>query len=376
VNVRALDRAAPDATGTEKLAPARRLPRRRTVLLAIGLVAAVVAGGYFFHWLFVGRFVESTNNAYLRADQVAMAPRVSGYVSELYVTDNQNVAAGEPLLKIDPLRYDAAVRQTKATIQMREADVAKSEADLHLQDAMVAEAQAEADNAASNVAFAQKEFDRSASLSKQGIVSKQKIDQDENGLSQARSAKVLKDAALDAARRQITTLTAQLDQARAQLTAAQESLREAQMDLGDTVLRSPVNGRVGDRSVRVGQFVQPGTRLLSVVPTNQVYLIANFKETQIERMRVGQPAEISIDAYPNLTFKGVVESFAPGTGAQFALLPPENATGNFTKVVQRVPVRIKVMNAKSHGIDLVPGLSVEVSVNTKATAPVKQADAK
>ena len=146
-------------------------------------------------------------------------------------------------------------------------------------------------------------------------------------------------------------------------------LNQAEIDLNDTVLRSPIAGRVGDRTVQLGQFAQPGTRLLTVVPTQQMYLVANFKETQVQRMRPGQPAHISVDAYPDLALTGTVESFAPGTGAQFALLPPENATGNFTKIVQRVPVRIRVNAPDNAAPAFVPGLSIEVSVDTK-TAPV------
>jgi membrane fusion protein (multidrug efflux system) len=170
-------------------------------------------------------------------------------------------------------------------------------------------------------------------------------------------------------------LKAQLAQAQAQLAAARESLSQAEIDLSDTVVRSPIAGRVGDRTVQLGQFAQPGTRLLTIVPTAQIYLVANFKETQVRNMRPGQPAEISVDAYPDLALTGAVDSFAPGTGAQFALLPPENATGNFTKIVQRVPVRIRVNAPEQAAPAFVPGLSIEVSVNTKASPAVHTAGA-
>jgi membrane fusion protein, multidrug efflux system len=159
------------------------------------------------------------------------------------------------------------------------------------------------------------------------------------------------------------------------LLAAQEDLSKAEIDLNDTVLRSPIEGRIGDRTAQLGQYVQPGTLLLTVVPTDKVYLVANFKETQIKAMRAGQPAEISIDAYPDLKVTGTVDSFSPGTGAQFALLPPENATGNFTKIVQRVPVRIKLDAGQKDMAALVPGLSIEVAVDTKAAPLSKLASA-
>src|SRR5689334_14653049 len=326
--------------GVPKVAPKRN--RTRILLGVIAFLAIACGGVYGRYWYLVGRFIESTNNAYLRADQVAMAPRVSGQVSDIYVRDNEAVVAGQALLKIDSRRYEMTVRQAKATVDAREADVSKSEADLRQQDAVIAQAQADVETARVNSDLAQKEYDRSATLAARGFATQQKNEQTESALAQARSTVNLKQAALDAARQQVATLKAQLAQANAQLAAAKESLSQAEIDLSDTVVRSPIAGRIGDRTVQLGQFAQPGTKLLTIVPTAQIYLVANFKETQVENMRPGQPAEISVDAYPDLKLRGTVESFAPGTGAQFALLPPENATGNFTKIVQRVPVRIRV----------------------------------
>jgi membrane fusion protein (multidrug efflux system) len=344
------------------------------MLLGVMAVLVVASGGvYGRYWYLVGRFIESTNNAYLRADQVAMAPRVSGQVSDIYVNDNEDVAAGQALVKIDSRRYEMTVRQAKATVDAREADVAKSEADLRQQDAVIAQAAADVETARVNSDLAQKENDRSAALAVRGFATQQKNEQTESALAQARSTVNLKQAALDAARQQVATLKAELAQAEAQLAGAKESLSQAEIDLSDTVVRSPIAGRVGDRTVQLGQFAQPGTKLLTVVPTGQIYLVANFKETQVEKMRPGQPAEISVDAYPNLPLRGTVESFAPGTGAQFALLPPENATGNFTKIVQRVPVRIRLAAPENAAPAFVPGLSIEVSVNTKQAASVHTA---
>jgi membrane fusion protein, multidrug efflux system len=357
--------------------PKVALKRNRTrILLGVIAFLAIACGGvYGRYWYLVGRFIESTNNAYLRADQVAMAPRVSGQVSDIYVRDNEAVVAGQALLKIDSRRYEMTVRQAKATVDAREADVSKSEADLRQQDAVIAQAQADVETARVNSDLAQKEYDRSATLAARGFATQQKNEQTESALAQARSTVNLKQAALDAARQQVATLKAQLAQANAQLAAAKESLSQAEIDLSDTVVRSPIAGRIGDRTVQLGQFAQPGTKLLTIVPTAQIYLVANFKETQVENMRPGQPAEISVDAYPDLKLRGTVESFAPGTGAQFALLPPENATGNFTKIVQRVPVRIRVNAPEKAAPAFVPGLSIEVSVNTKAAAPVHTAGA-
>ncbi len=354
-------------------APSRGRSKTRILLGSIAVLALVCGGTYAQRWYAVGRFIESTNNAYLRADQVAMAPRVSGQISDVYVHDNQEVVAGQPLLKIDARRYEMMVRQAEATVAAREADVAKSEADLGQQDAVITEAQADLQTARANADLAEREFERSAALAVRGFATQQKSEQTENALAQARSVGNLKQAVLEAARQQVGTLKAQLAQAKAQLAAARESLSQAEIDLKDTVLRSPLAGRVGDRTVQLGQFAQPGMRLLTIVPTSQIYLVANFKETQIRNMRAGQPAEIRVDAYPDTPLAGTVESFAPGTGAQFALLPPENATGNFTKIVQRVPVRIRVDVPQNGSPALVPGLSIEVSVDTW-TAAVRSAE--
>ena len=184
---------------------------------------------------------------------------------------------------------------------------------------------------------------------------------------QALAEQAADDAAVNAAKSQIQVAQTQIAQARAQLDAAQASERQSALDVQDTVVRSSIDGRVGDRSVRVGQYVQPGTRMLTVVPVQEVYLVANFKETQLGRMHPGQPATLSVDALPGVDLHGVVDSFAPGTGSVFALLPPENATGNFTKIVQRVPVRIRV-DAGKYADRLLPGLSVTVDVDTRRDA--------
>jgi membrane fusion protein (multidrug efflux system) len=361
---------------TMEAQPARPRSATRYVLIAVVGLGLAAGCAYACNWYETGRFIVSTDNAYLHADQVSMAPVVSGQIAEVYVTDNQTVVAGQPLVKIDPKRYEMAVREAQATVNARKADSAKSEADVQQQGSVIAQAQADLENAEQNAELAQKEFDRTSPLAARGIESQQKVEQATSALDQAKSVIRLKNAVLDAARQQVTSLNAEVEQAHAELVAAQESLGRAETDLDDTVLRSSINGRIGDRTVQIGQFVQPGTLLLTVVPTDKIYLVANFKETQIRDLREGQPASISIDAYPDFKVTGVVESFAPGTGAQFALLPPENATGNFTKIVQRVPVRVKLDVGQKDIPPLVPGLSIEVAVNTKASALSTVASAK
>ncbi|WP_342239062.1 HlyD family secretion protein [Inquilinus sp. OTU3971] len=368
-----------DPNPTDKVAaepPATNPRKKRTLryaLLGAACVAAVAGGVYGYDWYVSGRFIESTDNAYLRADQVSMAPQVAGQVAEIYVNDNQEVVTGQPLVMIDPRRYEMAVREAEATVAARQADVAKSEADLKQQDLVIAQAQADLENAEANADLAQKELDRTSPLAARGVQTQQQVDEKQSTLNQAQSTIRLKKAVVDAARQQVSSLRAVVDHAHAQLAAAQESLSQAQMDLSETVVRSPINGRVGDKTVQLGQFAQAGTLLMTVVPVDQIYLVANYKETQIGDMRPGQPATIRVDAYPGLEIKGTVDSFSPGTGARFALLPPENATGNFTKIVQRVPVRIR-LGADARNIPaLVPGMSIEVSVDTNAPVPSRMA---
>jgi membrane fusion protein, multidrug efflux system len=340
-------------------------PVTRVVLVAV--LAVLVAAGVVWglDWWGRGRFLQITDDAYLHADMVTAAPRVSGYVETVYVADNQPVSAGQPLVKVDERPYRASLAQALATVAARKADIARAEAEATQQQASIAQAKAQLAGAQVAAAFAKRQVGRYSPLAASGADTSERLDQFSDNQDQAQATVKANAAALDAAQRQVATLKAAVEQARAQLQAAEAQVRQVQIDLADTLVRSSLEGRVGDRSVRVGQYVQPGTRMLSIVPVRQIYLTANFKETQIGRMRVGQPATIRIDALPGETIRGQVESFAPGTGAQFALLPPENATGNFTKIVQRTPVRIRLDPGPEARKVLVPGLSATVTVDTR-----------
>ena len=340
--------------------------RRRTVLLSLGVVALVIGAVWGIRWWTVGRFIESTDDAYLQADSVTIAPKVSGYVAEVFVTDNQAVSAGEPLVRLDSRQYQAILEQARATIAARRADIERGAAELLQQQANIAQARAQLQGARSSEAHAQEEVKRYEPLVATGAETNEKLADLRNSLNQAQSTVAADAAALQSAERQPATTQAQIDQARAQLDAAEANTRQAQLDEQDTLVRSTLAGRVGDRTVRVGQYAQPGTRLMTIVPVQDVYLVANFKETQIGLMRAGQPATIHVDALPGTDLHGTVVSFSPGTGSQFALLPPQNATGNFTKIVQRVPVRIHIdAGDETHSV-LVPGLSVTVRVDTRS----------
>ncbi|WP_416051458.1 HlyD family secretion protein [Cupriavidus basilensis] len=356
-----------EATSTQAK-PAVRQRRRMVLLFLAGSVLAGAAawGG---HWWTVGRFMETTDDAYLQADSVTVAPKVSGYVAEVLVRDNQAVVVGQALARLDSRQYQAALDEATATVASRQADVARSEADLAQQQATIAQARAELDGARANVRYAASQVDRYAPLVKSGAETEERTAELRNAQTRAATTQQANEAALRAAQSQTLTLQAKLQQARAQLAVAEASARRAQLDLQDTLVRSTLAGRVADRAVRVGQFAQPGTRLLTIVPLQDLYLSANFKETQVGHMMPGQPVTIHVDALPDADLHGTVESLSPGTGSQFALLPAQNATGNFTKIVQRVPVRIHLDMSGEARRALVPGLSVTVEVDTRHAAP-------
>ncbi|WP_321895044.1 HlyD family secretion protein [Paraburkholderia heleia] len=354
-------RDVPDAAA----APARS-GAKRTLLILLGLAALVGAAVWLGHWWVVGRFIESTDDAYLQADSVTIAPKVSGYVTDVYVADNQAVKAGDPLVKLDARQYQVALDQARANVDARTADIEHAQAQIDAQRANVAQAQAQQEVAQVSLRHANDEVARYAPLAATGAETTERLAELRSEHDKAQATLAADAAAVTSARSQISALNAQLSQARAQLEAARANAAQSQLDLDNTVVKSALAGRVGDRSVRVGQYVQPGTRMLTVVPVQHTYLTANFKETQIGRMRAGQPVELHVDALPGHTLHGVVDSFSPGTGAQFALLPPENATGNFTKIVQRVPVRIRLETGPQTRSVLLPGMSVTVDVDTRS----------
>ncbi|MGF6093883.1 HlyD family secretion protein [Pseudomonas sp. 18175] len=343
-------------------AVARRKPPRALIILGLVAVLAVIAWGV--HWWLYGRFIQSTDDAYLQADSMTVAPKVGGYVAQVLVGDNQTVTVGQPLVRLDSRKYQAALDEALATVNSRQADVARAAAELVEQGASIAQVQAQLDGANADLRHAQLQVKRYGPLARSGAETEERLAELNNQLAQASTGLAAHQAALRAAQTKVGTLQAQLQQTQAQLAVAQASARQAQLDLDDTTVISTLDGRVADRSVRVGQFTQPGTRLLTVVPVQALYLMANFKETQIRDMRAGQPVTVHVDALSGQPLRGHIESLSPGTGAQFALLPAQNATGNFTKIVQRVPVRIVLDDTTAAGATLMPGLSVTVDVDT------------
>ncbi|BBC71907.1 multidrug ABC transporter permease [Altererythrobacter sp. B11] len=362
--------AVADTPETEAATPRRTSPLKRRgvrIGLLVALAAALILGGiWFYDYWTVGRFQESTNDAYLQADAQVVAPKIGGYVEEVFVTDNQAVKAGDPLFRIDPGDYQSDVAQAQAQIDVAEASAQALRAQISEQEAAVQAAQAQLASARSDLNLARTTLDRYRALAATGAESRETLSQAQNRFDQAKAAVAAQQANLQSARRRVTTLQAQVQQARAQAEGSEAARSTASTNLESTVVRASVAGRVGNKTVQLGQYVQPGTRTMSIVPIDKIYLVANFKETQIGQMRVGQPAMIEVDALDGVEIRGHVESFSPGTGAQFSLLPPENATGNFTKIVQRVPVRIAIDADPEVRKLLVPGMSVDVTVDTRS----------
>nr|WP_314539047.1 HlyD family secretion protein [uncultured Massilia sp.] len=350
--------------GKQQMSPEKKR-KMRIVLIVVGIVVLLAGLGWLLYYNLHGKFFEKTDDAYLEADAVTISPKIGGYVEEVLVRDNQDVQAGQPLVRIDPRDYRAQAEQYQAQIDIAHANADAVRAQIAEQESAVDQARAQLAAARDNAAFAAGEARRYAPLTEIGAENAQTLAARRNDADQSARQVAAQRAALANAQKRIVALQAQVRQAEAQAGAAQAQLKAADVNLQSTTLTASVAGRVGDSSVRIGQFVQPGTRLMSVVPLNTMYVGANFKETQIGRMRVGQPVEIEVDALPGLKLHGHVDSVSPGTGAQFSLMPPENATGNFTKIVQRVPVRVALDAGPDARRVLVPGLSLKVVVDTR-----------
>jgi membrane fusion protein (multidrug efflux system) len=363
-----LPAGAPAATATS--APPRGR-KGKLFMAGAAAIALVLGGSYGWHWWTVGRFQETTDNAFLQADKVTVAPKVAGFVSAVLVTDNQPVKAGDVIATIDDADYKVAIAEAQADLDKSVAQLEGYKAAVVQQQAQVETSRADIINAEAALTFAQQEAARSEDLLSRGAGTTQRAQQTRSDLLQRQGTLTKSRSALIAAEKQVITYEALAKSAIATIAGAQAKLDQAKLNLSYTMVRAPIDGVVGDRSVRVGQLVQAGINLLTVVPMGRdIYLVANFKETQIGRMTQGQPVSFTVDAFGNHEFRGKVESFSPGTGAQFALLPPENATGNFTKIVQRIPVRIRLADDALLA-QLRPGLSVEATVETRGhLAPV------
>jgi membrane fusion protein, multidrug efflux system len=341
---------------------------RRKLLVIVALLVLAVGGAGGWYWWNVLSFLQSTDDAYVQSDVSVISPKVEGYIKKVKVADNQQVAEGAILFVIDDRDFKAKVAQAEAAVALEEASVASYDSRLKLQQAMIDQAAAVVQSSEADLTRTQQDYKRYAALMTSDFASRQRFEQAEADARKAEAALAKSRAALAAEQNQLSVLRAQQREEQARLQQARANLQLAQNDLDNTVIRAPIAGVAGNRAGQTGQYVKSGTQLLSLVPLSSVYVTANFKETQLTRMRPGQVAEVSVDAYPDATMEGRVESFAPGSGAQFSLLPPDNATGNFTKIVQRVPVRIALpTNDALKGL-LLPGLSVTVTVDTRKAA--------
>ncbi|HUZ32837.1 MAG TPA: HlyD family secretion protein [Xanthobacteraceae bacterium] len=347
-----------------------RLNRRRLAIGGLAVVALIAATWFGLNWLIVGRFMVSTDDAYVQAYNTTLAAKVSGYLSNVAVTDNTRVHAGDVIATIDDGDYRLAVDSARAKVTTQEATIARIGHQITAQQAAVEQAKTQLVSARAAATRTELELERQNLLVARDASSRQLLEQAQANRDQAVAAVHGAQAAIDSAAANVDVLKGQRQEAAGTLDELKASLAKAERDLSFTVIRAPIDGVIGNRAMQTGDFVQTGQRLASVVPLDDVYVTANFKETQLARLRPGQPVAIAVDALPEHSIQGVVESFSPASGAVFSLLPPDNATGNFTKIVQRLPVRIRVPATIAREGQLRPGLSVVVSVNTKPGAAV------
>jgi membrane fusion protein (multidrug efflux system) len=340
------------------------LKQRLPLIVAVIVGLAVIIGGTFW-WLGNQRW-ETTDNAFVQADTTIVSPQISGYVVEVLVRDNQRVEPGQILVRLDDADARARLAEAEANLQALIAAIGNVDARAAQEQAMIASRAAGVAQARAQAGLADSQVNRYGKLAEQGWVSQQRIQTEQAGAATARAAVAEAQAALVAEQRTAAVLGSTREQSVAAAEQARAAVDQARTALDRTVIRAPVGGVVGARGVRPGQSVNAGSQLLSIVPLGDTYVVANFKETQLDRLRLGQTVEITADAFPGQHIRGRIDSFAPATGSEFALIPVENATGNFTKITQRVPVRIVVDRADGSATTLRPGLSVEVRVDLKS----------
>jgi membrane fusion protein, multidrug efflux system len=329
--------------------------------IAALLVVAGVAG-----WggtkLLSGSSTESTNDAYVTADFTLVAPRVAGQITEVLVNDNQTVSAGQLLVRIDDRDFRAALMSAEADVAAAKASVANFDAEIARQPSLVDQARAtlRADDA--SIGFARANASRYQDLSQAGAGTAQEQQQASSTLAEQLAQQAHDQAALETTEQNLDVLRTQRDKAAGTLQRAEAALEQAKLNLSYTEIRAPVDGKVGRRSARVGGFVTPGAAMMAIVPLSDAYVVANFQENQITKMRPGESVRVTVDSLPGVTIRGHIDSLAPATGVSFAPIAPDNATGNFTKIVQRMPVKITIDKGQAAASALSVGLSVEAHV--------------
>ncbi|EJC70127.1 multidrug resistance efflux pump [Rhizobium leguminosarum bv. viciae WSM1455] len=338
---------------------------KRAVIAAVLLAAVAFAGDFGYRYWTVGRFIESTDDAYVKADYTTVAPKVAGYIKAVLVNDNDAVKAGQVLARIDDRDFQAALSQAKADVKAAEAAITNIDAQISLQQSVIEQARATVDASQASLDFAVSDAARSARLITNGAGTQSRAEQTQSARDQAAAAVERDRAALVTAQNKVPVLQTEREQTVAQRDRAAAAARQAELNLSYTDIVAAVDGTVGARSIRVGQYVTSGTQLMAVVPLHAVYVVANFKETQLTYISPGQSVEIKVDSFPDISIKGHVDSVSPASGLEFSLLPPDNATGNFTKIVQRIPVKIVIDDEALSGL-LRSGMSVEPEIDTKA----------
>ncbi len=355
--------AAAPAAAAGSAAP--KSGKRKRVAMGIGALLALAAVAYGVNYVLVGRFYVSTDDAYVRANNTMLGARVSGHIAAILPGDNSLVRSGDVIFRIDDGDYRIAVDAVRTRIATQQATIDRIGRQVTALESAVEQAKAQLASAEAALKRAGLDFDRQQALSAKGFASHATFEVSEAGRDQGAAAVKAAQAAYDAARDNVEVTRAQQAEARAQLAELQTSLAKAQRDLDFTSVRAPVDGTFSNRLVNTGDFVVVGQRLGNVVPLDEVFIDANFKETQLKRIRPGQPVTISVDAYGHRKFAGVVDSISPAAGSVFTLLPPDNATGNFTKIVQRLPVRVRVPKEVARQNLLRAGMSVYATVDTR-----------
>lgn len=338
---------------------------RKKILIGVAAVAGLGLAWFGTDWFLNGRFNISTDNAFIRSDITRVTPKVQGYVTAIHVKENQPVKTGDLLISLEAADFEARVAQAKAELAQAEADAAQANARIAAQRDTLAEARAARDAADASANLSSSDARRFAELAEKGWYPKAKVEQAEAAKRTTAAQLTQAEAAITSQRSQLTSVQAAAQSAIAKVEAAKAKLAAAELDLGRTQIHAPVDGVVANKTVAEGQLLSPNQAALAIVTSGDAWVIANFKETQISEMQVGQCARIHVDAYPHLKVKGHVESIAPNTGATFSLVPQDTATGNFTKIVQRVPVKIVLdKEALASGL-LRSGLLVGATVSTK-----------
>jgi membrane fusion protein (multidrug efflux system) len=342
----------------------RKVLKRTALGLALVAGFAVAADAGHDYWK-VGRFLQSTTNAYIRADYTVVSPKITGHITEVLVQDNEPVTASHVVARVDDRDFKVALAQATADVASDDAELTNLDAQIDQQQSAIEQEKAEIAVGKASLSYAEADNVRYGNLKKSGYGTVQRAEKAEAAMRQKTALLQKSRAGLLMAQRKLDILASERAKAQAQRDRSLAAVHQAELNLSYTSITAAVAGVVGARSLRVGQYVQAGTPLMAVVPLDAVYIVANYKETQLTHVRAGQPVEIEVDSFPGVTLKGHVDSVSPASGLEFALLPADNATGNFTKIVQRVPVKI-VLDDKALAGRLRPGMSVEATVDTRA----------